>query len=425
MKRRAVRLVLFFLVAAAFTAGGVLLKQAEETARVERASAREFDAAATSALSSLGAAQAALHATLAAGQSETFWRERTNDLLEQVRGDIERLKQRASTPDALNDLDAAVADVDALADAALRASRLTASDQLTQASRLIFGEGLERATAATTRIRAARDAHLRESDLAVDARRRAETATAAGLAIGCLLIVGWLAFGGRADDAAAVEPATRAGEASSADSDTLPQPAGDVPIAPAAAPPVEPPVSTMADAPAAGAPAGPSRDRRKAPELRAAADLCTDFARLLDSQELPALLGRAARLIDAAGLIVWVADSRASELRPALAHGYPARAVERMPSIPVSADNATAAAFRHAALQVVKTNGMSPGALVVPLLNASGCIGVVAAEVRHGRESSESARALARIIAAQLSGVLTVVPAAAADVPHDRESAVR
>lgn len=96
-----------------------------------------------------------------------------------------------------------------------------------------------------------------------------------------------------------------------------------------------------------------------------------------------------------------------------------------MPSIPVSADNATAAAFRHAALQVVKTNGMSPGALVVPLLNASGCIGVVAAEVRHGRESSESARALARIIAAQLSGVLTVVPAAAADVPHDRESAVR
>ena len=66
----------------------------------------------------------------------------------------------------------------------------------------------------------------------------------------------------------------------------------------------------------------PQIDRRKAPELRAAADLCTDFARLVDGQEMPALLERAAQLLDATGFIVWLADDDGQHLRPSLAHGY-------------------------------------------------------------------------------------------------------
>jgi hypothetical protein len=148
------------------------------------------------------------------------------------------------------------------------------------------------------------------------------------------------------------------------------------------------------------------------------ADLCTDFARLLDSQEMPSLLERAARLIDAQGFIVWVRDPDGTALQPALAHGYGAQALSRMPAIPRDADNATAAAWRMMEMQVVRTNGMSPGALVTPLMTPGGCIGVVAAEIRHGRESSESVRALARILAAQIATLVSVPAALDASAPQ-------
>jgi hypothetical protein len=47
-------------------------------------------------------------------------------------------------------------------------------------------------------------------------------------------------------------------------------------------------------------------------------------------------------------------------------------------------------------------------------MTSTGCVGVMAAEVRHGREASESARALARIVAAQFA---TLVGPAAAQEP--------
>ena len=43
-------------------------------------------------------------------------------------------------------------------------------------------------------------------------------------------------------------------------------------------------------------------------ELGLAAELCTDLARVLDPSDLPELLARTARLLDASGVIVWVAD---------------------------------------------------------------------------------------------------------------------
>jgi hypothetical protein len=188
---------------------------------------------------------------------------------------------------------------------------------------------------------------------------------------------------------------------------------------PAPATPLEPvrqaasvsePIRTMQTPPGLEQRPETARERRKAPELRAAADLCTDFARLVDGQELPALLERASRLLDATGLIVWVADLEGTALRPVFAHGYTAQALSRLPAIPRDADNATAAAYRGSRLEVVKTNGMSPGAIVAPLIGPSGCLGVVAAEVRHGREASESARALARIVAAQLATLVSITP---------------
>ena len=82
-----------------------------------------------------------------------------------------------------------------------------------------------------------------------------------------------------------------------------------------------------------------------------------------------------------------------------------------MPSLARDADNATAAAYRDARLEVVRTNGMTNGALVAPLITADGCVGVMAAEVKYGAECKASLQSLARILAAQLAALVSSKPA--------------
>ncbi len=90
-----------------------------------------------------------------------------------------------------------------------------------------------------------------------------------------------------------------------------------------------------------------------APTIKAAAQLCTELGRVGDTAELKTLLGRAADLLDASGLVLWMATASGAELRPALAHGYDPQTVARIPPVPRSAANAAAAAFRTATLQIV------------------------------------------------------------------------
>jgi hypothetical protein len=139
--------------------------------------------------------------------------------------------------------------------------------------------------------------------------------------------------------------------------------------------------------------------------LLAAADLCTSLARVTDSGELGGLLAQMSRQLDAAGVIVWLVDSQGLSLRPALSHGYPAEALARVGRLELTTDNATARAFRLVRPQTVAGKESSPGAIVVPITSGAGCVGVVAAELRHGREQDPSTLALARIFAAQLASL--------------------
>jgi hypothetical protein len=146
--------------------------------------------------------------------------------------------------------------------------------------------------------------------------------------------------------------------------------------------------------------------------LRAAAQLCTDLGRVNDPEELNTLLGRAADVLDASGLVLWLATGAGLELRPAVAHGYSQEALARMPPLARSANNAAAAAYRTGALQIVLSRpGASKGAIVAPVLSVNGCIGVLSAEVRDGGETSYTVQALAAIVAAQLAGMLSSPPA--------------
>ena len=141
--------------------------------------------------------------------------------------------------------------------------------------------------------------------------------------------------------------------------------------------------------------------------LKAAADLCTAFGRIHDLAELKMLLGRAARLMNANGLVVWLGSASGVDLQPVIAHGYSDQVLSLMRPVPRSADNAAAAAYRTGALQTVPSRpGSAPGALVAPLLSADGCIGALTAEVKDGNEKSEQVQALASIFAAQLAGIL-------------------
>jgi transcriptional regulator with XRE-family HTH domain len=167
---------------------------------------------------------------------------------------------------------------------------------------------------------------------------------------------------------------------------------------------------------------GPAGDSAPVPPLGttdvdwpAAAHLCTCLGRLHDGEEFAPLLQEAARLLDAAGLIVWACDARACELTPVLAYGYSDRVLAQLPRVRRDADNATGAAFRSAQTCVVKGSALASGALVVPLLTAGGCAGVLSMEMQHGSEQREPVRVLATIIAAQLARLVDVREAEAAD----------
>ena len=142
------------------------------------------------------------------------------------------------------------------------------------------------------------------------------------------------------------------------------------------------------------------------PDFLAAAHLCTEFGRVENTSEVQPLLQEAARILDAIGLIVWVWDAQAEELRPALAYGYSDKVLAQLPTVRRDADNATAAAFRSAQTCAINGSDHVSGALVVPLLTPAGCAGVLAIELQHGSEQTRSVRAVATIFAAQLAQLL-------------------
>jgi hypothetical protein len=419
MTRRAVRLVLFLFLVAGVAGAAYFVVVGERRMAAARQSAREFDLASVRVRDGVRDVRSAQQAYVAAAQSPAWWREQADSSLASLEDALEALRGLASEGGELDALGAASKAVTSLEDADRRARRLLADGRTEQASALIFGEALEAAAAVSQHIESARLVRWMATDRALADGRVFEAAVASGAAALALLVTLALLGERRAEPVARV--------LSAAPPDAVPRPA-ETPgrLAPIAAPPPTPrdqeAVELVLKEPAGPASGertwSPGLDRRKAPELRATADLCTDFARLMDSQELPALLERAARLLDATGLIVWVADADSTQLRPILAHGYSAQALSRLPAIPREADNATAAAYRHSQMEIVKTNGMSPGAIAAPLLTASGCVGIMAAEIRHGREASESARALARILAAQLATLVSVVPAGTSAAPR-------
>ena len=160
----------------------------------------------------------------------------------------------------------------------------------------------------------------------------------------------------------------------------------------------------------------PHVDAPKPPELSlpAAAELCTRLGRIVDRREAAPILEDSVAALDAVGLIVWSWDARAAALRPSFGCGYADTTLARMPRVDPEDDNAIAATFQSAQACVVNSSDEATGAVVVPLMAHSGCVGVLAIELRHGGEKRESVRAFAAILAAQLVTLVGAAPLAEA-----------
>jgi hypothetical protein len=144
------------------------------------------------------------------------------------------------------------------------------------------------------------------------------------------------------------------------------------------------------------------------------AELCVDLARVIDSRDVPTLLERAARVLEAKGVIIWMADKDQGTLQPTLTHGYSDKVLARLGVLDIDADNVTSLSYRSMRPQTMTAVSFgSAGAIAVPLITAAGCTGVLAIETRDSKPAGEMV-AVARIIAAQFATLIAPDELAAA-----------
>ncbi len=381
MKSLAVRLVLLavFIMAGGTTA--YFVWTSESHARQSVDDVRAFDQAAREAERSVLEMRAAQHAYVAAGQGTAVWITKVAESARTVSGRLEFLRAHAASPTAQSAIDNAASALQDFEQIDRRARDYVRNGQALLASDVIFADGFASTDAMAASIEDARSAETVARDAAHVFTRRAEVGAVGATTLLALVTVVMLV----------PVPATIRARETRKDPPLM-RPVG----AADRSRPVEPAAGPASAAPSHQTPA-PSMD------LDSVASLCSDLARVVDTRALPALLGRAAAVLDAPGIVLWIADPDGRELSPIVTYGYPQQMVLRLGTILRDAENATAAALRTSLLQTVDTDSVSNGAIAAPLVTPVGCVGIMAAEVRRHGEKDPVKLATASIIAAQLA----------------------
>jgi hypothetical protein len=372
MHSRAVRVMLVALLLGVAIGAGIeltrLLDRSQQLAAEQRAlltRLAQFDAR----LAELAGAQAAY---VAPGQPDAPWFARVSALTSELRTELAAIQSTARSQSS-------AAPVQAVANAlmAVEAADASARDSLTQEQELIaadvvFGESREAINAARSSAATIARFESAATDTEQTALRQRSLLVAAGA--GGIVLLGILLLAPRARSKADSPP-------------TL----GEI----MRVPPTEP--------------AADFREPLPTVDLAAAAELCTALSRVVSSAALPDMLARAAALVDAPGVIVWMGSG--DELFAVMSHGYDPRSIRRLGSIPRGADNATAESWRTGELRTVAGDTQYNGAIVAPMFGPESCVGVLAAEVRRGREQDPATQAVTTMIAAQLAMVVGAWPA--------------
>jgi hypothetical protein len=393
MSNRWLRFGIAFLALGAAAAAGYRIVEQEQRLNDDVVVARSIDVAAETALHTVSELKAALHAYISEGQGHAFWTARAATLIDRLRGAILDLDSPAAAAGV--PVTEALDLTDRLGVAEQRARDHVRSGQRLLAGEVIFTDSRDlldaiRLQVARARTGLATSAEAQQADVR---REQALLALGAGgiLAFAILLLV----VPGRPVAGAPLNTASEPAVANVNSRLSAPLHAPGAPGTPSA--PHAP-----------GAPGAPGAPSTSPPwlSLREAAAVCTDLGRVSQSIEISALLQRAANVLDASGVVVWMASSAGRELYPAASAGYDDRLLARIGSIPRDAANVTAGALRDAAPRTNPALGSSAAALAVPLMTPIGPVGVFSAELREVSEVDEARMAVATIFAAQLATLL-------------------
>jgi hypothetical protein len=148
--------------------------------------------------------------------------------------------------------------------------------------------------------------------------------------------------------------------------------------------------------------------------LQEVGEICADLSALADPGALTGALDRAATVLDASGMIVWIASNDGNSLSPVASHGFDEKMVSRIGRIPRESANLTAAAFRENVPRVSAATLTAPAALAVALCGPTGPVGVLSVELKSGVPADESRVALTTIFGAQLATLAQPIAAAPA-----------
>lgn len=379
MTRLPVRLLLLAVCLAAIGSAAYLAWSFEQRIRHDDSRARRFDTLARAAGIAVADLRAAQESYVAVGQGEDFWFARVLAIRKDLDEKLTELKSLAAAPEAAIALDDAAGALQDFVQMDLRARDHVRSQQLALASDMVFGDGFDLTKKTGDAVERAVTAQSIARDAAVADTRRQQAQVLAGAAavtvLGLLLL---LPAGRRREPAPPVFAVAPADEAPGQTLSDLDDFGG---VAPVKAP--EPAAASV--------------------NLPGMASLCGDLAKVTDTRALPALIERAASILGASGIVLWIADPDGRELSPIVVHGYPPQLANRFGNLAREAENVTASAYRTGLLQTMKGDAISNGAVAAPLVSTTGCVGVMAAEMRDGGEQQEGLLAAATIIAAQIA----------------------
>ena len=385
MNSRLIRVLIVVIAIAIGLSASYLLKTVDNAILVQLASAdvlREQAAALSATIADVRAGQAGY---VARGQGEAFWMSRVESLLPALQKNTEQFAGSLTSPAAQSTFEQVKAALENFRTLDAKARNLVEGGSALLAADMIFSDGLESVTTASTQATVALGEELQHRTGALAELRNRQVTILGGAAMAVLALMAVLGLTGASSRSKRAEPEA-------------------VPVAP-----VIEPVRFEAPLPKARA--------AVTPKLLTTAQLCRELCRVGDSTHLPGLLERAARVLDASGIIVWVAEPSRQRLVPALAHGYDERTVVRLGSIHREANNAVASAYRTSEVRTVAGDASTNGAVIVPLITTDGCAGVLSAEMRSGAEKDESSQALATIFASQLATLVATPSAVPAPAP--------
>jgi hypothetical protein len=390
MNSRLIRVLIVVIGIAIVSAAAYSLNGLNGQITDERSSTDNLREQASLLTATIGNVRAGQFAYVARGQNEDFWMSHVASLLPSLEKQSADFAAALTSPSAKGAFEPASAALENLKALDVRVKEFVKNGTALLAADMIFSDGLESTSTAATQVMTALNEEVRARNGSTGALHKRQMTIAGATAASILLLMVALAFTGNQEH-------------------RLPEPES----APAqAADPLR------VDYPV------PRAKPALTPKLVTTAQICSELARVAEEDQLPVLLMRAAKVLDAAGIIVWVPESSGESLYPALSHGYEDKVITRLGRIHRDANNAVANAYRSEETRTVAGDASTNGAVIMPLMTSDGCVGVLSAEMKGGSEKDEGSQALAAIFAAQLA-TLVATPAPTASATYEGEGSPR